>query len=205
MIIVTRDKPEVFRVCTYPGVAENRYLISNYGGINQIGKTKIRYPRSKTSQGYPHTSLCTDTFKKYKDVLVHRLVAWEFVDGYSEEDDRIYVNHRNSNKTDYYFENLEWATVSENMVHAFTHGNKIPSIPTPSGPRDAIRGTSNPNSKFSEEDVRKICGLLEAGKKSKEILRVYNTTKKDNQPLYTLIMSVKHRKSWHHITKGYDF
>jgi hypothetical protein len=54
-------------------------------------------------------------------VLVHRLVAQAFCDGHSDE---LSVNHKDGNKLNNCFDNLEWATHSENIKHAFRTGLK---------------------------------------------------------------------------------
>lgn len=48
---------------------------------------------------------------------VHRLIAAEFCDGYS---DGLVVNHKNGIRADNRAENLEWVTASENVRHSFS-------------------------------------------------------------------------------------
>jgi hypothetical protein len=51
-----------------------------------------------------------------KNHYIHRLVAQHFVNG----DASLFVNHKDGNKHNNHFENLEWVTGSQNMKHS-TH------------------------------------------------------------------------------------
>jgi len=52
--------------------------------------------------------------------MVHRLVAEVFVSGRTA--DRRIINHRDGNKTNNNWWNLEWCTYSENALHAYDLG-----------------------------------------------------------------------------------
>ena len=68
-------------------------------------------------RGYKKLTLCNELGKK--QFLVHRLVAITYL---SNPENKTQVNHINGIKTDNRIKNLEWATNSENMKHAYKIG-----------------------------------------------------------------------------------
>ena len=61
--------------------------------------------------------------KQTKKYLIHRLVAETFI---PKIDGKNYVNHIDSNTKNNKVDNLEWCTQSENILHGYKLGNKIP-------------------------------------------------------------------------------
>lgn len=86
------------------------YQVSNLGRIKN--KNKILKPRYK--QKYIQYILYAN--KKPKDVLIHRLVASAFVENKFNKPD---INHKDGNRYNNHFLNLEWATKQENSQHAW--------------------------------------------------------------------------------------
>lgn len=193
---------EIFRVCTYPRVKKGMYSISTRGRIKNNINGKIRTIRSKSSNGYYHTSLCTDVPYKYVWVCIHRLVAWEFVDGYDESLGHVQVNHLDVDTFNNHYKNLEWTDVSGNQKHSYACGREI-IVPDTRGPRPTIYGSNNPNCKFSEDYVRKMCSLIQEGFTNIEILYILDEPK--NSPAHTLVKNLRKKKTWKHIVKEYVF
>ena len=91
---------------------ENYYSISNLGNVRNDKTHRILQGDCNTV-GYKRVILYVPIKKRF---FVHRLVAYHFVDGYSNE---FVVNHKNGDKKDNRAENLEWVSRSENDFHAF--------------------------------------------------------------------------------------
>ena len=91
------------------------YLISNYGRVKGVSGITIK---PVLSVGYLRTNLTRKDRSGYanrtKTVLIHRLVALAFVEGYEPN---LVVNHIDENKLNNMYSNLEWITVKQNNIH----------------------------------------------------------------------------------------
>jgi hypothetical protein len=117
---------EVFKAI--PGY-EGLYEVSNLGRVRSLdrvvnstlGRSYIKKGRilsdSGSASGYLVVGLSKDGKRNTRNV--HRLVAEQFVDGFSDD---LTVNHKNGIKTDNYYHNLEWVTQKENLKHAVDTG-----------------------------------------------------------------------------------
>ena len=98
------------------------YQISNFGNVKSCirnkksGTWELVYP---TDNGYGYLILCTNVNGKRKNHYVHRLVAQMFVDNPNKKPR---VNHKDGNKKNNVYSNLEWSTAKENSMHAVETG-----------------------------------------------------------------------------------
>ena len=122
---------------------EGIYKISNYGRIKSfprngtIKKVKILRP-GFNKFGYLIITLSKNDKCKY--FRIHRLVAEAFI---QNPENKPEVNHKDGNKFNNYYENLEWTTSTENQKHAYNTGLRNPE-------------PYRPNSKLTKEQVRWI-------------------------------------------------
>lgn len=111
------------------------YQVSNLGNVKSKGKY-VQYVDSRTGKqcqrwakptvlkwsigtsGYPTTHIYDDRGTR-QTVMVHRLVAMYFL---AYVKDREFVNHKDGDKTNNHYTNLEWVTRSENILHAMDTG-----------------------------------------------------------------------------------
>jgi hypothetical protein len=100
------------------------YAVSNLGRVKRIipGKTRkicsILKPLPH-SNGYRTVSLGNGD-GKFKKVLIHLLVANAFLG--APPSDKHQINHKDGDKTRNCTLNIEWATVGENLKHAYKIG-----------------------------------------------------------------------------------
>lgn len=94
---------------------ELNYEVSDMGNVRNK-KTKKIIVGDKNNVGYRRVTLYTPIKKRF---FVHRLVAYHFCHGYKED---LVVNHKDGNKLNNNFNNLEWVTRKENMRHAVDTG-----------------------------------------------------------------------------------
>ena len=94
------------------------YQVSNLGNVKSLGNgnntnAKERMLKAgKRKDGYLQLTLYKNG--KKKQFLIHRLVAYMFIDGYFNGAE---VNHIDENKENNSIENLEWMTPKQNCNH----------------------------------------------------------------------------------------
>lgn len=134
--------------------------------------------------GYEKVALVSDDEKRHR-YSIHRLVLENFnpVDGM----EHLQVNHIDGNKMNNHLENLEWATPSENVKHAYQIGLK------------SQRGELNNGNKYSEETILQVIQLLKSKKYSgAEIDRMFGFS-----PDYA--NSIRRKEHWRYLTEDIDF
>jgi hypothetical protein len=110
---------------------------------------------------------------------VHRLVLHTFVG--PAPSSRHEGNHLDGDKTNNRVENLEWATRSENMQHAFDTGLNVPS-----------HGETHHKAKLTAPEVREIRRLHRSGVAIRALARRYPVSRVN-------IRSILRRETWAHV------
>lgn len=123
----------------------NQYLVSEKGDILNVKRNKLR-KHDINKKGYKWLKL-QNFNKKW---LVHRLVATLFI---PNPDNKPQVNHKDGNKLNNHYSNLEWCTNYENHLHSYKLGRQSPNI------------------KLSKEQVLHI---INSSVKAKELALQYN-------------------------------
>lgn len=160
---------------------ERLYEVSNMGRIRSWfrGQKKYLCPiivgTGFVKVGYHTVHLCKEKRSDIRHVLVHRIVAENFI---PNPENKPCINHINGIKTDNRVENLEWCTYSENMTHAFDMGLNF-------------SGEKALKSKLKNIQVIDIF-------KSKE--RYYKLAEKYNVH-YNTIVFIKNKTRWQRITQ----
>ena len=95
-----------------------KYIILDSGKIYFKASKKYLKDTTPNADGYIRINLTNDDGKK-ANYFMHRLVM-EAYEGKSE----LQVNHINSERTDNRWDNLEYVTASENIIHSFKYGDK---------------------------------------------------------------------------------
>lgn len=176
---------EIFKDITLSEI-QPIYAVSNYGSV--LNKVTGEYLSVHDTKGYLRVGLRKINGGN-KQFLVHRLVMLTF--HYNPNHNNLEVNHIHGEKYDNHDLNLEWVTGKENIEHAIRTG------------LTNNRGENSSISILTNDEVIKICELLQEGKSVNEILNIVplSNTKDPGR----CVRSIKERKSWRHISKDYKF
>lgn len=163
---------------------EGFYQINEYGDVKSLSRYIQNHSKKqliperilktcKVGKGYLTVCLRDgiNTYRKY----IHQLVAEHYI---PNPNNLPIPNHKDGNKENNYYENLEWTTYSGNNQHAYDTDLKD-------------KGEDFYNAKSTDNDV---CEILKNGKYTtyQNIADIYNVSK-------ATIRDVLIRKTWKHI------
>jgi hypothetical protein len=103
------------------------YQVSSIGQVKSLPNDKTKKEKILKpfySQGYPKVHLWKEGVRKKRSV--HSLVADAFLEKPKQEG--LVINHKNGNKADASYQNLEWVTIKENNFHRYHKTTDIKQI-----------------------------------------------------------------------------
>lgn len=158
------------------------YRVTDCGKVYSLKRNKlIELKPDITSGGYFRVTLSNaGVTKRY---TVHRLVAMHFINNLG---DKPFVNHKDGNKKNNHYSNLEWCSCAENTKHAFDSMLRL-------------HGETAPNSQLSDEVVHQVCSLIQQGLRRKQILDL------NIHPLLTKSKfdDIRSRSCWRRVSQHY--
>ena len=175
---------EVFLDIPYTemGFGFNHHKVSNYGRVFNVVKQCI-CNKHIDSKGYEYIISGFNGEKKL--YRVHRLLLAAFC--YFPGCENLLVNHKDGIKNHNFLCNLEWATYSENTLHAYNKG-----LITNKQGEDRVAST------ITNVQAIEICERLQNGDR---VVDIANSTGISDNVIY----SIKCRRSWKFISDNYSF
>lgn len=171
-----KDIPEyegLYKASSHGSIISLDRISYNFRGQLKLKGKKLKGSLSKT--GYKNVFLSKEGVVSC--FSIHRLIAELFIPNPYNKDE---VNHINGIKTDNRVDNLEWATGSENIKHAFNKGLRI-----------EMKGVKNGRSKLTESDIISIRKNY-IGLTFEEISKKYPVSAQ-------AISDIINRKKWKHV------
>ena len=167
------------------------YFISSCGRLFSINKNSnqinnpIRELKTRLrNDGYYDISI-TYNSKKHM-LLIHVLVASAFVKNEKPKKYKV-VNHLDGDKGNNLYLNLEWTTYSGNTIHALK-----------TGLFKHAKGEQVGGSKYTEDEIIKVCELLEQNISIKDISNKLGMN-------YSSIANLLYKREWFHVVCNFDF
>lgn len=168
---------EIFKKCSFGGLS---YTISNSGRIfGDKGELKQR----KNADGYKQVTMGVKGQRTSK--LVHRLVAETFI---ANPFNLAEVNHKDYDRTNNCYENLEWISHVDNVLYSSQNGNY----------KNNTSGVKNGRSKYSEGDILAIRKLYDEGNCVMNIIKIMfpSLNYKERKNKWTRIKDICLRKTY---------
>lgn len=156
------------------------YSVSNDGRIRNDKSGELKIP-TVNHNGYAEMDLY-DSGQRSK-VRVHRVVAQAYLEN---PDEKSQVNHKDGNKLNNDYENLEWVSPKENMEHAIEHGLFRASR--------GMLGKKNPNAGRPGKRVR----IVETGEVFDSILDCERAINGNNRHICDCLAGRQHTHRGYH-------
>lgn len=154
----------------------NNFLISNFGRLKN-DKTGRILKQTKMKSGYLTVSVKPNgKYSKCKTFKIHQEVARAFIENIQNKP---VINHKDGNKLNNHFLNLEWVTSSENTIHAYEHSLMIET-----------KGMLNGNSILTDDNIKFISNNPHM--KNIELAEIFNVHR-------STIYKVRNKINWKHI------
>lgn len=154
--------------------SDGRLEVSEYGDIRRIvgrgNGNANRFPagslvKGQTDRfGYNRVNIGMKPDGKRMFRSRHRIVADAFL---GECPEGMEVNHKDGNKLNNHYSNLEYITHRENVMHSFHELDRMKTV---------ARGSSTGMAKLIESDKREIISLYEYGWSQREIAKAYQVS-----------------------------
>lgn len=158
------------------------YEVSENGDVyNTVTKRFLKQRIDHT--GYMNVTM-RDNGGKWRTVKVHRILAQTYI---PNPDDKPEVNHIDGVKTNNKLTNLEWVTSKENKQHGLEMGLY-----------DNIIAEKNITSTLSNEQVHKICLLLQDGVRNSDVADMMGISR-------DIVGHIKSGNIWKSISCEYTF
>ena len=160
----------------YKQIENLDYEINSEGIVRRISTKRIK-KSFKRPDGYIGIQLYI-TKEKVKNYQLHRLIANAFI---PNPDNKLYVNHIDSNRENNSLNNLEWVTFEENVKHGYKSGYA------------SNKGSNNGFSVLTEKQVLEMRSKRENDKLTyQQLATQYNVS-------YGCVAGIIQRKNWKHI------
>lgn len=154
------------------------YEVSNLGRIKSLPRKGRPYTEKILSQNFNKDKYLTVHLCKNgiaKRLMVHQIVCMAF---HKNPKNKPESNHKNGIKTDNRSVNVEWATSSENQIHAFKTGLQV-----------SKKGIDHPQARLSEENILDIRNSNKPRKTLAEIYKINLRT----------VFYIRSGKYWKHL------
>ena len=164
---------------------ETNYIITPDCKVYNI-KTEYLLKAFISNRGYYSINIQLGSRGNYKTRRLHRLYAMAYI---SNPENKAVINHIDGNKLNLDPSNLEWASYSENNIHAYITGLKMPTKHEP----ETCNLTTH-----TRYEVELVCDLLQSGLSPKKISKEYNLG-------YDFIQKIRRGITWTEISSKYEF